>query len=185
MQDMAAVLYYVEMLEKQEKERRRKAEQKAERQKLRAFILDMRKQFGKESVSNFSVVAKPVSEWKKEVNDLIKHFQNKDGYIGYWEADSFIANLLDFFGNLYALLSICEDKKAIDASMWLYKRIHYIGVDDSSTGCTGYFEDEMLEFWTEVAEYSERNKKHLKTALTDYEHHYIARDEMLDKLNKV
>lgn len=57
-------------------------------------------------------------------------------------------------------------------------------VEDSSTGCTGYFEDEILELWAEAAEYSERNKKHLKTALTDYEHHYTARDEMLDKLNK-
>ena len=126
-----------------------------------------------------------VNEWKKAVNSLIREFKNKDGYIGYWEADSFIANLLDSFKTLYKYVSVCADKKAIDASIWLYIRIHVVGVDDSSTGCTGYFEDEMLEFWEEVAEYSDNNKELLKLVLTNYEHHYPARDEMLDKLNNV
>lgn len=182
---MAAVLYYAELLEKEEKERQRKAEQKVERQRIRTVVTKAMEVLGKKGAANLLNVAEPVSEWKKEVNTLIKGFQNKDGYIGYWEADDFIANLLDCFGNLYALLSICEDKKAIDASMWLYKRIHCIGVDDSSTGCTGCFEDAMLEFWTETAEYSDKNKKLLRLALTDYEYHYGAREEMLDRLNRL
>ena len=182
---MAAVLYYAELLEKQEKEKERKAQEKAERQKLRTFIEEGIEEYGVDCRRALLYDIQTITEWKKEVNRLINHFKNKDGYIGYWEADSFIDNLLDCFKTLYLFVGLCADKKAIDASIWLYKRIHDVGVDDSSTGCTGYFEDEMLTFWEEVAEYSDENKKLLKAALTDYEHHYIARDEMLSKLNKL
>lgn len=181
---MAAVLYYAELLEKRKKEEERKATEKAERQKLRAFIEEGIKKYGMDCRRTLLYDIPTITEWKKEVNRLISHFKNKDGYIGYWEADSFIANLLDSFKTLYLFVSVCADKKAIDASMWLYKRIHEVGVDDSSTGCTGYFEDEMLTFWEEVALYSKENKKLLKNALTEYGHHHIARDEMLDKLKK-
>lgn len=181
---MAAVLYYAELLEKQQKETERKANEKVARKEQRIHLQEMKKIYGINLQPTLLRDAQSVTEWKKEVNKLINHFKNKDGYIGYWEADSFIDNLLDCFKTLYSFVSLCADKKAIDASIWLYKRIHDIGVDDSSTGCTEYFEKEMLAFWEELAEYSDKNKELLKIALTDYKHHYTARDEMLDKLNK-
>lgn len=181
---MAAVLYYAELLEKQQKEAERKVQEKAERQKLRKSIEEEIEKFGVDCRRTLLYDIQTVTEWKKEVNSLIREFKNKDGYIGYWEADSFIANLLDCFKTLYKYVSVCADKKAIDASMWLYARIHDIGVDDSSTGCMGYFEDEILELWEELAEYSDNNKELFKLALTNCEHHYSARDEMLDKLSK-
>ncbi len=181
---MAAVLYYAELLEKQKKEEERKANEKAARQEQRIRLQEMKKQYGINLQQVLLRDVQSVTEWKKEINDLIKYFKNKEGYIGYWEADSFIVNLLDCFKTLYAFVGICADKKAIDASIWLYKRIHDIYIDDSSTGCTGFFEEEMLTFWHEIAEYSDENKRLLKIALTDYNHRYIARDEMLDKLNK-
>lgn len=182
---MAAVLYYAELLEKQKKDEERKANEKAARKEQRIQLQEMKKTYGINLQRILSHDAQSVTEWKTEVNDLIKSFKNKEGYIGYWEADSFILNLLKCFKTLYSYVSLCADKKAIDASIWLYKRIHDIYIDDSSTGCTGFFEEEMLTLWEEIAEYSDANKELLKTALTDYEHHYIARDEMLDKLNKV
>lgn len=182
---MAAVLYYAEILEKQEKERERKANEKEERKNLRASIVRGIDEFGVDCRRSLLYDVQTITEWKKEVNKLINHFKNKDGYIGYWEADSFIANLLDNFTTLYQYVSFCADKKAIDASVWLYKRIHDIGIDDSSTGCTGYFEDEMLEFWMEIADYSVINKMLLKSALTNYKHHYPACEEMLNRLDKI
>lgn len=182
---MAAVLYYVELLEKQQKEAERKAQEKAERKKLRKSIEEGIEKFGVDCRRSLLYDIQTVTEWKKEVNSLIREFKNKDGYIGYWETDSFIANLSDSFKTLYKYVSVCADKKAIDASMWLYSRIHNVGVDDSSTGCMGYFEDEMLELWEELAEYSDNNKELLKLDLTNYEHNYPARDEMLDKLKNI
>ena len=38
-------------------------------------------------------------------------------------------------------------------------------MDDSSTGCTGYFEEEMLDFWEELSEYSDKNRELIITAL--------------------
>lgn len=182
---MAAVLYYAELLEKRKQEEKRRAKEKIERQKLRRSIEEGIEKYGVDCRRTLLYDIQTVTEWKKEVNSLIRRFKNKEGCIGYWEADSFIENLLDSFKTLYSFLSVCADKKAIDASIWLYKRIHEVGVDDSSTGCTGYFEDEMLTFWEEVAMYSDENKKLLKNALTEYEPHYIVRDEMLDKLKNV
>lgn len=181
---MAAVLYYAELLEKQKKEKERRANEKVARKEQRIHLQEMQKTCGINLQRIISHDAQSVTEWKKEVNDLIKYFKNKEGYIGYWEADSFILNLLKCFKTLYSYVSLCADKKAINASIWLYKRIHDVDIDDSSTGCTVYFEEEMLTLWEEIAEYSDENKELLKIALTDYNHHYTAREEILDKLNK-
>lgn len=112
----------------------------------------------------------------------MNRYRNSYGYIGYWEADELIFKLLKHFDFLYSLISFCEDKRAIDASMWLYKKVHCEGVDDSSTGCTVYFENEMLLLWEEIAGYSDKNKQLLKTVLTAYEFNYLAKEEMLDRL---
>ena len=162
---MAAVLYYAELLEKQKKEAERKADEKAARREQRIHLQEMKKTYGINLQPTLLRDVQSVTEWKKEVNRLINHFKNKDGYIGYWEADSFIDNLLDCFKTLYSFVGLCADKKAIDASIWLYRRILDVGVDDSSTGCTGYFEEEMLDFWEGLSEYSDKNRELIITAL--------------------
>lgn len=162
---MAAVLYYAELLEKRQKEAERKANEKVARREQRIHLQEMKKTYGINMQPILLRDVQSATEWKKDVNRLISHFKNKDGYIGYWEADSFIDNLLDSFKTLYSFVWLCADKKAIDASIWLYKRIHEVGVDDSSTGCTGYFEEEMLAFWEELSEYSEKNRELIITAL--------------------
>lgn len=121
---MAAVLYYAELLEKQQKEAERKANEKVARKEQRAHLQEMKKTYRINMQPILLRDVQSVTEWKKDVNKLISHFKNKDGYIGYWEADSFIDKLLDSFKTLYSFVGLCADKKAIDASIWLYKKIH-------------------------------------------------------------
>lgn len=162
---MAAVLYYAENLEKQKKEQERKAEEKRKRQEAREVIAEMREKLGKNSIVECFNFTQPIDEWKQEVKDLIAEYSDKDGNIGYWEADEFVSALMNSFKNLYGFVSRCEDKTAIDASLWLYKTFHSIYVDDSSTGCTWYFEEEMLSLWRELSEYSDENKQLITKAL--------------------
>lgn len=94
---MAAVLYYAELLEKLQKETERKANEKVARREQRIHLQEMKKTYGINLQPALLRDVQSVTEWKKEVNDLIKYFKNKEGYIGYWEADSFIDNLSVYF----------------------------------------------------------------------------------------
>ena len=179
---MAAVLYYAEAFEKERKEKELKALEKAERQNKRNSVMEMQKLYGKKLHTNIIKEILPVSEWKRDINDLFNRYRNSFGYIGYWEADELIYKILKYFDFLYSLISFCGDKKAIDASMWLYKKVHYEGVNDNSTDCAEHFENEMLSLWEEMAEYSDKNKQQLKTALTSFEFNSPAKQEMLDQL---
>ena len=179
---MAAVLYYAEAFEKERKEKELKALEKAERQNKRNSVMEMQKLYGKRLHTSIVKDLFSVSKWKKDINTLINNHKNEDGSIGYWQADDFIFNLLKYFDFLYSLISFCEDKKAINVSMWLYTKIHSVGVDDSSTGYMTAFENEMLSLWEEIAEYSDKNKQLLKTALTSYEFYYPAKQKMLERL---
>ncbi|MGN0804947.1 MAG: SWIM zinc finger domain-containing protein [Candidatus Coproplasma sp.] len=181
---MAAVLYYAEAFEKQERERELRALEKAERQNKRNSVMEMQKLYGKRLHTSIIKEILPVSEWKRDINYLFNRHRNAYGFIGYWEADELIFKLLKYFDFLYSLISFCEDKRAIDASMWLYKKFHFEGVGDPSTDGAEHFENEMLSLWEELARYSDKNKQQLKTALTAYEFHYPAKEEMLERLTK-
>lgn len=179
---MAAVLYYAEAFEKERKEKEIKALEKAERQNKRNSVMEIQKLYGKKLHTNIIKEILPVSEWKRDINYLFDRHRNAYGFIGYWEADELIFKLLKYFDFLYSLISFCEDKSAINASMWLYKKVHYEGVNDNSTDCAEYFENEMLSLWEEIVEYSDKNKQQLKSALTSYEFDYPAKQEMLERL---
>ncbi|HVI42102.1 MAG TPA: SWIM zinc finger family protein, partial [Anaerovoracaceae bacterium] len=123
-----------------------------------------------------------MKRYKNQIDGIFRHYSGRYGFVDYYNAGSFIAELEEFLDHdIWGLLDNRELEEAFELTNYIFVKTGNQDMDDSDGG-TGMLADRCLEIWLEIIGHCDMGLKremfrwytdHLDGSVIDYMEDYI------------
>lgn len=100
-----------------------------------------------------------VQRYKQEINDIFKEYEDRHGFIGYYQARELSMDLTDYLGrHVHLLINTRQVSEAFEVVNHTFKEMHNLAIDDSGGGIVTIL-NHCVAHWQEIINRADQAQK--------------------------